>query len=100
MATRPNFTDVTLTGNTVRVEGESPSETPEDVADLVGIQVVLAQDGQTVGGPVDELTEVWHADLDVNPGDFRVGPAVVFGVETRREKFTTVTWSQRVEIHA
>jgi hypothetical protein len=99
MATKPNFTDVKLMGNTVRVEGESPSEKPEDVADLVGIQVVLAQDGRTAGGPVDELTEVWHANLDVNPGDFRVGPAVVFGVETRRENFTTVTWSEPVEIH-
>ena len=46
MPARPNFTDVQLDGDKVRVFGESNAD---DLADIVGIQVFLTQQGQGAG---------------------------------------------------
>jgi hypothetical protein len=99
---RPNFEAVDLIGDTVRVAGRSN----DDLTDVVDIRVMLVQEqliaggsveqDRVAGGPVDKLTTVWHVDLPV--GNFRAGPAVAFGVETRRENFATFTWVQPVTI--
>jgi hypothetical protein len=100
MPARPNFTDVQLDGDKVRVFGESNAD---DLADIVGIQVFLTQEGQGAGGsakmamgfvPVGSAS--WDAEFDAN--GLVAGPAAVIGVETHSTPFTTISWVQPVEI--
>ncbi len=100
MSLRPNFTDVQLSGNKLEAFGES---NPDDLADIVGIQVFVSQQAQAAGGSahiatgfVAEAGSSWSAELD-NKG-LVAGPAVAIGVETHSEPFTAITWAQPVEI--
>ena len=96
MPAKPNFEEVKLFGDVVRVGGRS-----DEVDDIVDIRVVLVQQEQMApariaGGGVEKVTTLWQAALP--SADFRAGPAVAFGVETRRENFTTTTWTEQVTI--
>jgi hypothetical protein len=102
MPGKPNFeTAVALEGDTVRLVGRTGSEgdadeIADDVADLVGIQVVLAQDAQITRGVVDELGLSWQVSLPA--AGFKAGPAVAFGIELRKLNSTMISWSEAVEI--
>jgi hypothetical protein len=100
MPARPNFTDVQLNGNKVKVFGVSQEN---DLADLVGIQVFVSQEAQAAGGAVRmaagfvaQKGSPWSAEFD-NDG-LVAGPAVAIGVETHSQPFTSITWAQPVEI--
>jgi hypothetical protein len=98
MPAKPSFTSANLAGNTVQVMGVS-----DDPGDIVDIRVVLSQEGQAAGGSpqiasasVAQLGAAWQADL---PSDgFDRGPAVAFGVETRRTNVKTITWAEPLDI--
>ena len=96
MPAKPNFEEVKLFGDVVRVGGKS-----DEVDDIVDIRVVLVQQDKMdpasiEGGGVEKVTTLWQAAL---PSEgFGAGPAVAFGVETRRENFTTTTWVEQVNI--
>jgi hypothetical protein len=93
MPARPNFTGVQLTGDTVQVSGTSDPDDPDDIVD---IRVILAQEGRMARGSVATVGSAWQADV---PSEgFAPGPAVAFGVETRRTNVTTITWAEPVEI--
>jgi hypothetical protein len=101
---RPNFTDVRLEGDTVRVNGRSDADVVKENL-ILDIRVTLVQQETKQAeaaqfGPVgvDKITSVWHANV---PSEgFVAGPAFAFGVETRSENSTTITWVQPVEILA
>jgi len=100
MAARPNFTDVRLSGANVQVFGES---NPDDLADIVGIQVFVSQGAQAAGGPAPIATgfvaragSSWQAEFDSN--GLVAGPAVAVGVETHSAPITTISWAEAVEI--
>jgi hypothetical protein len=97
---RPNFTDAKLTGKSVRLEGVSD---PADLGDIVDIRVFLEQAAGNPGDTpelahtfVKQLSSNWNATVE---GDFRVGQAMAFGVETRSDPVTTITWAEAVDIH-
>jgi hypothetical protein len=93
MPSKPNFTSASLAGGRVTVQGQTD---PEPEGDIVAIRVVLSQGGKTVDGDVRSAGANWEVEL---PGDgFSAGSATAFGVETRRENSTTITWTQTVEI--
>lgn len=99
---KPSFSDeAQLTNGSVRVEGQSLDD---DGTDILDIRVVLVQDDQITSAHVDKAGTSWHAILpdpqgpDAGSVEFREGPAVAFGVETRRENFTTITWTEPVTI--
>jgi molybdate-binding protein len=102
MPGKPNFDSaVALEGDTVRVIGQTGSEgdaaaIAADVADIVGIHVVLAQDAQITRGVVEELGLGWQVTLPA--AGFKAGPAVAFGIELRRLNSTMISWSEPVEI--
>jgi len=105
MAFRPNFTALEIDGGTVFVRGLSAPNDPADFADIVDIRVVLVQDDRVQPGAIDNLMSDWVARLPVQDpagaaGDFHVGDAVAFGVETRRKDATTITWTQTLPITA
>jgi hypothetical protein len=100
MSLRPNFTDVQLDGEKLRVFGESNED---DLADIVGIQVFVTQQDQAGGGPPRMATgfvpmagSSWDAEFDSN--GVGAGQATVIGVETHSEPVTTISWAQSVEI--
>jgi hypothetical protein len=99
MPGKPNFTGAQLTQDAVQVFGSSDPDDPNDILD---IRVVLTQEGQAPGGTqiasasVAELSPEWQADI--SPEGFTNGPAVAFGVETRRTNVTTTTWAEPIEI--
>jgi hypothetical protein len=98
MPGKPNFTDAQLVDGSVRVEGKSD---PDDVPEIVDIRVVLVQDGRIAAGNVEQIQEVWKAELpasDPSSGDFQRGEAVAFGWETHKENFLTMTWTEPVNI--
>jgi hypothetical protein len=93
MSAKPNFTEARLGGGRVVVRGKTD---PEPEGDVVGIRVVLTQGGRSATGDVGILGPNWEVEL---PDDgFAAGGATAFGVETRRENSTTITWTQTVEI--
>jgi hypothetical protein len=92
MAFRPNFTGIDRTEDNVLLHGESP-QPGEDILD---IRVFLAQEGRVARARVPTVGLKW--DVDVPAADFVAGPAVAFGVETRRENLTTITWSETMNI--
>ena len=98
MPGKPNFeTAVALEGDTVRLVGRTGSEgDADDVADLVGIQVVLAQDAQITRGVVDVVGLSWLVSL--RAAGFTAGPAVAFVIELRKLNSTMISWSEAVEI--
>ena len=101
MAIKPNFTEVVLDGGTIEVHGVS--DTGVDDADVLDIQVVLAQGDRVAREGVGRIVSAWQANLpksdpDGEAGDFQVGDATAFGVETRRENLTTTTWVQAIKI--
>jgi hypothetical protein len=104
MPTRPNFTELELDGDTVFVRGMSAPDDPEDFADIVDIRVVLVQGERIQPAAVDELASDWVARIPAADTDaaarFQEGPATVFGVETRRQDATTITWTQNLTIRA
>lgn len=100
MSVRPNFTDVTIDGDDVRVGGTSDEDDTEDILD---IRVTLVQGERVGAGSVDKVTSVWRALVPVadpagQGANFAPGPAVAFGVETRRKHSTTTTWAQPLTI--
>jgi hypothetical protein len=102
MATKPNFTDARIIGDVVRVEGRSDPADP-DLADILDIRVTLVQGERMASRSVEQISEVWHAELPVSdaatPGEFRAGEeAVAFGVEARKENLLTMTWTETVTV--
>jgi hypothetical protein len=100
MATKPNFTDAQLIDGVVRVEGRSDID---DIPEIVDIRVVLVQGDRITAGSVDQISEVWRAELPASDpsarsGDFQAGGAVAFGWETHKQNFLTMTWTEPVEI--
>ncbi len=100
MPARPNFTDVQIVGDEVRVGGTSDEDTTDDIID---IRVTLVQDDRIAGGAVQKVTSVWRAllpvqDPDGKGADFAPGSVVAFGVETRKTHATTTTWAQTLTI--
>ena len=93
MSARPNFTSVHHTGGTIVLRGTS-DPTPD--GDIVSIQVVLSQSGQSTPASVDGIGGEWS--VAVAAEGFNDGTAVAVGIETRRENATTITWAQAVEI--
>jgi hypothetical protein len=100
MAARPNFTDVELDGNNVRVFGVSAEE---DLGDLVAIQVFVSQapaaEGESAriaSGVVAQKVSPWSAEFE--KGDLGEGPAIAIGIETHSTPFSAITWAQPVEI--
>jgi hypothetical protein len=101
MPGKPSFTDAQLIDGVVRLEGRSAFE---DVPEIVDIRVVLVQGERITAGSVDQISEVWRAELpatdpSTGSGDFEVGDAVAFGWETHVENFLTMTWMEPLEIH-
>jgi hypothetical protein len=106
MAVRPNFTGAQLVGDKVRVAGVSDEEDTEDILDIRVTLVQgdrIASESRVASGGVTRVTSVWNVpfpvtDPEAKGGDFRPGPAVAFGVETRRTNFTTITWAETLTI--
>jgi hypothetical protein len=93
MAFKPNFTGVHRDGEAVIVSGTSDADSVDDIVD---IRVVLAQGDRVQRAVVDTIGADWNTGV---PGDgFAAGPATAFGIETRRENATTITWAQPVDI--
>jgi hypothetical protein len=93
MSLRPNFTDVQRDGDAVIVTGETDAGSVDDIVD---IRVVLTQGDRIERAVVDTINDIWNVRI---PGaGFTAGAAVAFGIETRRENATTLTWSQALEI--
>jgi hypothetical protein len=92
MAVRPNFTGVERIDGTLRVTGASGS----DFQDIVDIRVVLAQGSRIAAMSVAMLGSTW--DVQIPVGSFKPGPAVAFGVEMRRQHFTTISWADPLTI--
>ncbi len=94
---RPNFHAVNIVGNEVEVTGESD---PEEFEDVISIRVVLVQESVTDGGNVNLEVNRRRPVLDPNwsvrfpIGGFKPGPAVLFGIQTHRENFLTLTWAE------
>ena len=85
----------------MRLEGVSD---PDDLGDIVEIRVFLEQGGRPHGDTAElaaYLREAARLELacDRCEGDFRVGQALAFGVETRSDPVTTITWAEAVDIH-
>jgi hypothetical protein len=100
MGTRPNFTEVRLSGDKVTALGESNSK---DLDDLVGIQILVRQEAQAGGGPaklaagfVAQAGSSWQAEFDAN--GLTAGPALAVGVETHSDPISTTSWVESVEI--
>jgi hypothetical protein len=96
MSFKPNFTGVQNRGETVHVTGRSD---PDPTGDVLDIRIALTQ-GETIERAVVEQVggQAWEVDVPVD--GFVAGPATAFGIETRREHATTITWVQTVEIPA
>ena len=94
MAFKPNFTGVHRTGDTVVVSGASAD--PAD--DILDIRVILAQGHRIERAVVTVVGSAWNVEMP--SAGFVPGAATAFGVETRHEDFTTVTWVQPVDIPA
>lgn len=100
---RPNFTAAEIDGSSVRVSGVSRADDADELADILDIQVVLAQ-GERIGhGRVKILTDDWVATVPVKDPrhegpDFKTGEAMVTGIEVHRENARTITWSQPIAI--
>jgi hypothetical protein len=93
MAFKSNFTGLHRDGDTMVLSGRSDPDPPGDVVD---IRVVLAQGERIERASVDVINDKWNVRL---PSDgFAAGPAVAFGIETRRENAATLTWTQTIEI--
>jgi hypothetical protein len=105
---KPNFEEkARIDGPHVIVEGKSGD--PDDIA---SIRVILSQAKNIGGGPgtfLDEdderfrgragvagIDKLWQANVPL--GNFKVGPAVAFGTEQRKENFLTITWAEPIEI--
>ena len=100
MPGKPNFTDAQLIDGVVRVEGSSDRA---DLPEIVDIRVVLVQGDRITAGSVEQISEVWRAELPASDpsarsGDFQAGDAVAFGWQTHKENFLTMTWTEPVEI--
>jgi hypothetical protein len=102
MPARPSFTSVQLTNGTLQVLGISDTSEPPG-NDILDIRVVLTQPAAAQGEPpriasgsVAELSPAWQANLPAQ--GFAPGPAVAFGVETRRTNAKTTTWVEPIEI--
>jgi hypothetical protein len=93
MAFGPNFTGVHYEGENLVLDGVSDDNPP---GDLLGVRVVLAQEEHIASGVAPEVGAGWHAP--VTAAGFTAGAATAFGVESRRENATTVTWAQTVQI--
>ena len=100
MGTRPNFTEVRLSGDKVTALGESNAD---DLTDLVGIQILVRQEAEGAGGAakpaagfVAQAGSSWQAEFDAN--GLTAGPALVVGVETHSDPISTTSWVESVEI--
>ena len=102
MPFRPNFTALELDGDDVVVRGVSDADDPADLADILDITVVLVQGTRIERRSVDKVMSDWAARVPVSGDgpDFELGDAAVFGVETRLEHATTITWTQAMPIVA
>jgi hypothetical protein len=100
MGTRPNFTEVRLSGDKVTALGESNDK---DLDDLVGIQILVRQEAQGGGGAaklaagfVAQAGSSWQAEFDAN--GLTAGPALAVGVETHSDPISAISWVESVEI--
>jgi hypothetical protein len=92
MPFRPNFTGVSRSDDKVVVTGQSD----EPTGDILGIHVVLSQDGTIARGVVEEIGPGWRVELPA--AGFDRGAVTAFGVETHADNATTVTWAQTLEL--
>ena len=105
---KPNFEpEARIDGQFVIVEGVSG-----DVDDIAAIRVILSQAKNISGEPGEFIEEnderfvrrdghvgidkLWQANIPL--GSFKVGPAVAFGTEQRKDNFLTITWAEPVDI--
>ena len=100
MGTRPNFTQVQLSGDKLTAVGESNSD---DLSDLIGIQVFVRQESKAAGGQatfatglVPQAGSTWEAEFDAN--GLGAGPALAIGIENHSDPMTTIWWVEQVEI--
>jgi hypothetical protein len=93
MSMRPAFTEVSRDADSVVLGGRSDPDPP----DFVDIRVVLSQ-GRQVSSPAIVETPGGSWTVDVPAAGFEAGPATAFGIETRLENATTITWAQTVQI--
>jgi hypothetical protein len=93
MSARPNFTRVVHIGGSIVVSGTSG---PGPFDDIILIQVLLSQGRQTVASFIEFAGNDWSATIPAE--GFSPGPAIVVGVETRRENATTTTWVEAMEL--
>ena len=92
MSFRPNFTGISRSGDSVVVTGQSP----EPTSDILGVHVVLSQDGTIARGVVDKIGPGWRVELPA--AGFAGGSATAFGVESHADNATTVTWAQTLQL--
>jgi hypothetical protein len=90
---KPNFTGIGRDGTDLVVSGASD---PGSIADILSIHVTIAQGATIERALVERIGASWN--LRIPAQGFDDGPAVVFGVEARRENATTTTWSQALNI--
>ena len=93
MSARPNFKRVDHISGSIVVGGTSDPHPPDDI---LLIQVVLSQGGHSVPSFIESVGMDWSVTIPA--AGFTPGPAIVVGVEMRREHATTTTWAQAVEI--
>src|SRR3954447_15642126 len=90
---KPNFTRVDQHAGMLTISGQSDPSPPNDI---LSVHVTLVQgatsDSVAIGMPGD----TWDVRIAVN--GFAAGPAVLVGVETRRENSTIITWAQGMDI--
>jgi hypothetical protein len=93
MAFKQAFSGLHRGDGTLVLTGQSDPDPPGDILD---IRVILAQGERIAPATVDDLSESWNVHVPAE--GFVPGPAVAFGIETRRANATTVTWAQPFDI--
>jgi len=93
MSARPNFKRLDHIGGSIVVGGTSDPHPPDDI---LMIQVLLSQGGHSVAEFIQFVGQDWSVTVPAE--GFSPGPALVVGVETRRENATTTTWAEAVVI--
>jgi hypothetical protein len=90
---KPNFTRMAQDAGVLTISGQSDPKPPNDV---LSVHVTLVQGATSDSVGVGMPGDTWDVRMAV--GGFAPGPAVLVGVETRRENSTIITWAQPMEI--
>lgn len=93
MAFKQAFSSLRRGDGTIVLSGQSDPDPPGDILD---IRVILAQGERIAPASVENPSESWNVDVPAE--GFVSGPAVAFGIETRRVNATTITWAQPFDI--